>query len=223
MQDDDYELMPRTELEYLRHEVEKLKRNPLGDTQASITLLDSINKLNASVSKLSDIFTSANDDMLKAFHDTSLQEQLHKLQENQEKLAKGIVAVSEMVKKLEETRSVPLPPIESLTPKQHIEMNAQALSADLAPDGHVPKALQVGEYKQRNPFDEPGHHAPLLNEPLPHASGVPSPPGQFGGLPPLPPRQSGLMPGQAGQAPGHMPGTGPIPEADIPPPPPRRY
>lgn len=212
MQDDDYELMPRTELEYLRHEVEKLKRNPLGDTQASISLLDAINKLNTSVSKLNDIFTSANDDMLKAFHDTSLQDQLHKLQENQEKLAKGIVAVSEMVKKLEETRSVPLPPIESLSPKPpHIEMNGQALSAEL---GHVPEALQVSEYKQRNPFDEPGHREPLLNEPLPRASGVPSPPGQPGGLPPLPPRQP---------SPAQMPGTGPIPEADIPPPPPRRY
>ena len=102
MKDDtEYEILPHTELDYLRHEVEKLKRNPLGDAQASMSLLDAMNKLNMNVVKLVEIFTSANEEMVRTFHETSTQEQIRKMLEQNEKLAKGIVAVAELVKDLE--------------------------------------------------------------------------------------------------------------------------
>ena len=40
--DDEYEILPKDELDYLRKEVEKLKKNPYGDTETGKTLLDSV-------------------------------------------------------------------------------------------------------------------------------------------------------------------------------------
>lgn len=79
-----------------------MKRNPLGDTQASVTLLESINKLNENISKLVTIFQSANDDFVKAFNDTNIQEQMRKLREENAKIAHGIVAVAELVKEVKQ-------------------------------------------------------------------------------------------------------------------------
>lgn len=165
MQDDEYELMPRNELEFLRKEVEKLKRNPLGDTQASISLLESINKLNANIARMNDIFAGANDDMVKGFNDANLQEQLRNIRDQQEKLARGIVAVGEMVKKIEETRTTPLPSLEQFLPPKPAAPVTPSFTQDLPPPVQQPA-------QARNPFDEPGRNfAPLLNEPLPHPMG----------------------------------------------------
>lgn len=178
MQDDQYELMPSSELDFLRKEVEKLKRNPLGDTQASISLLDSINKLNANIARLNDIFTGANDDLVKAFSDTNLQEQIRKMQEQQEKLARGIVAVGELVKSLEATRSAPLPSLDQVVPSRPAQPSAPAPHA-FGQD--LPPAAQA-----RNPFDEGRNFTPLLNEPLPRPSKeLPIPDDDI----PLPPRR----------------------------------
>lgn len=101
MADDEYEILPHQELEYLRHEVERLKRNPLGDTQASVSLLDSIAKLNENVERLVRIFESANDEMVALMKDSTLQDQLHRLRQENEKIANGIVALSRMLERLD--------------------------------------------------------------------------------------------------------------------------
>jgi len=212
--DDDYELMPSSELDYLRKEVEKLKRNPLGDTQASITLLDSINKLNTTVSKLNTIFEGANDDMVKAFNETAIQDQMIKLLEQQEKLAKGIVAVAELVKDLQEQQKKELPEIEQVISQSRAaqemarpqpQMNVQSIASDIQ--------TQAVMARERNPFsEEQGGNPdfrPLLNEPLPRpasASGMPLRAPQ--GMPASPPP---------------LAATDRISDNDIPPPPPRRY
>jgi len=200
MQSDEYELMPREELEYLRKEVDKLKRNPLGDTQASISLLDSLNKLNANVEKLNRIFEGANDEMVKTFNDKDMQEQLRRLGEQQEKLAKGIVAVSELVKEVQQ-KQTKMPDIEQLIAQSKagvpppLQLNAQSLQADLQA---MPPVAQ-----SKNPFDDALHpgFAPLLNHPLPR-------PGTL--APPATP-----MPANAQHS--------AIPDMDVPPPPPKRY
>lgn len=196
--------MPRTELEYLRKEVEKIKRNPLGDTQASITLLDSMSKLNISVSRLNEIFEGANDEMVKAFNETAVQEQLRKMMEQQEKLARGIVAVAEMVKELEKKMNTPLPSLDQIAPPKapsqpSVQISESAIKAEL-------NASQDTSMQTRNPFALEGNSAPayqpILSNPLPRPGGI------------VPPQ--GGVTEQAQQ-------TGPIPDSDIPPPPPRRF
>lgn len=133
---DDYEILPHEELEYLRREVERLKKNPLGETHASASLLDSMRDLNANVKKLVEIMQSANDDMVKAFHENSAQEQLRKLREENLKIAKGIVALSKMIKDVEQSTGDILPRIEELTRK------------DEKPD------VQFHDFNENNPFED---------------------------------------------------------------------
>ncbi len=53
---DDYELMPRSELEHLRKDVSSIKKSSLVEGDKASALLDSIDRLNASVTKLILIF-----------------------------------------------------------------------------------------------------------------------------------------------------------------------
>lgn len=107
--------MPKEELDYLRKEVERLKRNPLGSTKEAENLLDAVHHLNENITTLVQIFQGANDEMLKMFHDKSLQDQMRKIREENAKIAHGIVAVAELVKGLEKQRGEPLPHIEDLS------------------------------------------------------------------------------------------------------------
>jgi hypothetical protein len=193
LREDDYELMPHTELEYLRKEVERLKRNPLGDTQASITLLDSMNKLNISIAKLNDILAGANDDMVKAYSENSVQDQLRKMAEQNEKLARGIVAVAELVKELQKKQ--PLPEIDQLIAKP-------------AQQSSTPQPMTV-EVQQRNPFAEEQRDFAAFGQPKPQ---------QLNASEYAPPRQESNAPGFM-MHPGLKER---IPDTDIPPPP-RRF
>lgn len=210
-QDDEYELMPRNELDYLRKEVEKLKRNPLGDTQASISLLESINKLNVNIVRMNEILSSANDDMVKMFNDANLQTQMSRIAEQQEKLAKGIVAVADLVKRIETERAAPLPSLDTIIPK-----TPSAPAMQPAMTAPLPEAAPM---QQTNPFEMPQqrHFDPILNEPLPRPAPGALPPGA------VPPSAvpSGLPPMGGQQAQPAAPNPF-IPDADIPPPPPRR-
>jgi len=166
--EDDYELLPHAELDFLRKEVDRLKRNPLGDTQASVSLLESMNTLNANVAKLVAIFQSASDDMSRLQHDQNALEQLRRLREENAKIAHGIVALSEMLKNTEPMEPVE-PPRERMIPSP---------------------ASYGGQYEEHEALDEPVEEQnPFMDEPTP-----PFPPSgdmdQFTGEPlPPPPRR----------------------------------
>lgn len=121
---ENYEILPHEELEYLRREVERLKRNPLGDTHASADLLDSMRELNANVKRLVEIFQSANDEMTRAFHENSVQEQLRKLREENAKIAKGIVALSKMIHEAPE-QQVRAPPVQMGPPQDELPVQEE--------------------------------------------------------------------------------------------------
>lgn len=101
--EEEYEILPHQELEYLRHEVEKLKKNPFGDTTTGETLLDSMNSLTNAINKLNTILESANDEMIRDYQENKASDKLGRMIEQQEKLAQGIIAVGEMVKQLSKT------------------------------------------------------------------------------------------------------------------------
>ena len=100
MTDDDYEILPHHEPEYLRHEVEKLKKNPMGDTGTAQTLLDSMNGLTLAINKLLNVLESANDEIIKDYHENKTSMRMDRLAEQNHKLAEGMVAVGELVKQV---------------------------------------------------------------------------------------------------------------------------
>ncbi len=203
MEDAEYELMPHEELEYLRKELSKVKRNPLGDTQASITLLNSINKLNENILKLTNIFEGANDEMVKAFNEASMQEQIVKMMEQQEKLARGIVAVAELVKAVEEKVNRPIPLIEQFAPPK-LELSNESVTSTTGNYDKLVSAStqsQAMPIKQANPFEDiHQEYQPINDKPLYSADGSM--------------RNQKLPPPPIGQ--------NIISDMDVPPPPPRR-
>jgi hypothetical protein len=101
---DEYELVPRNQLEYLRREVEQIKRNPFGDSKSSKDLLSSMDALNRNIEKFVAILESANDEIVRDYKDKSNAERMNRLLDQNEKLAKGIVAIAELLKELKELR-----------------------------------------------------------------------------------------------------------------------
>jgi len=173
--DDDYELLPHKELELLRAEVERLKRNPLGVGVSQQSLMDALTALNANVAKLTSILQGANDDLLKAYQDTSAQDELRKVRAENAKIAHGIVAVAQLVKDLEQRQGALLPKLD-----QVLEMRTQApqqASQDNSVSFHG-DALAAELDRGTNPFADIPPPSRGQPRPVPEMD-VPPPPPAF--------------------------------------------
>lgn len=106
---DEYELVPKAQLEYLRQQVEALKQHPFGDKEGAKDLLSSVNALNKNIEKLVGIFETASDEIVRDYKDQSNTEKLNAVMEQNEKLAKGIVRIADMMAE----KSSPDSPVQS--------------------------------------------------------------------------------------------------------------
>ncbi len=95
---EEYELLPHEEIERLRKEVEKLKKSPYGDTETGRNLLDSMEELNNSLNKLISIFEKTNAELMDEYENSKPAERLSRIEEQNQKIAGGIVALSNMIK-----------------------------------------------------------------------------------------------------------------------------
>lgn len=103
--DEEYELLPRQEVENLKHELERLKKNPLGELKEGKSFLDSINSLNDNIKKLIDIFTKAEADLAKEYSQGNPAQDLKAIKEQNEQIAQGLLAVADLVKDMKEPRN----------------------------------------------------------------------------------------------------------------------
>lgn len=101
----DYALVSEKEMGQLKDEVKSLKKNPLGGTVAGKSLQEDIGKLNQAINDLVGIFKEASDQMKLEDKETDiisrkidpLFEKLDLLIDQNQKIAKGIVAVADIV------------------------------------------------------------------------------------------------------------------------------
>ena len=106
MDDDEYAIVSKKEFLALKKEIEKLKKNPLEGSAVGENLQDSIDNLNRSVNSMLDVFKSAAQEMSVEEHDAQLvskqivplQEKIDTILDQNQKIAKGIVAIADMVK-----------------------------------------------------------------------------------------------------------------------------
>ncbi|MFH0869790.1 MAG: hypothetical protein V1866_01915 [archaeon] len=103
--DDEYELLPRQEVENLKRELERLKKNPLGELKEGKSFLDSVNVLNDNIKKLIDIFTKAEADLAKEYSQGNPAQDLKVIKEQNEQIAQGLIAVADLVKDMKEPRN----------------------------------------------------------------------------------------------------------------------
>ncbi|MCF7798534.1 hypothetical protein K9M74_01385 [Candidatus Woesearchaeota archaeon] len=96
-EDDEYELLPHEEVEQLRRDVDKLKKNPFGDGKDSRDLIASINDLKHAIQSLHALFAQANHEIEQDFRSTSIKDHFKIISKQNERIAEGIVSVAKML------------------------------------------------------------------------------------------------------------------------------
>ena len=212
MEDDEYAIVSKKEFLALKKELDKLKKNPLEGSDQGENLQASIDNLNKSLNVMLEVFKQAAEDMKLEEHDSEMiskqigpiQEKVDTLIDQNQKIAKGIVAVADMVKeKLEEisekAAAPKLPPL-SGGPKPGAPapkpMGPKPMG--MPPPGAPPGMPPLGEPEGLGPMPpmgaEPG---PMPPPGAPPAGGPPTPmppPGAAPAGPPTPMPPPGAPP-----------------------------
>ena len=220
MAEEEYAIVSKKEFLKLRHELDKLKKNPLEGSPAGANLQDSIESLNKSLTGMMELFKEAGDQLKIEERDTQIvakkldpiTDKIETLIEQNQKIAKGIIAVADMVKeKLEEIEaktSAPKPIAEEHHEERH-ELPPLG-GAPAPPPGPAPEPMSP-------PMPGPG---PMGPEPMPPGFGAP--PGQE--MPSMGMPEPGMAPPMPGPGPMGPPGMEPMgppgPEMPGPMPPP---
>lgn len=109
MADDEYALVPEKEVKRLRDDVDEIKKNPLG-SYGGKDLADNIKNLNNAISSLTELFKNAAEDLKVEERETQtiatkvepLLEKIDMIIDQNKKIARGIVAVADMLGGVEE-------------------------------------------------------------------------------------------------------------------------
>ncbi|PLW79631.1 hypothetical protein C0585_06560 [Candidatus Woesearchaeota archaeon] len=104
----DYAIVPEEDFSKLKNKVDKIESNPFGESKEGKELVTTLKDLNSSMSGLVNLFNTATEELKIEEHDSSLIaekvgplfEKIETLESQNEKIAKGIVAVADMVKEL---------------------------------------------------------------------------------------------------------------------------
>jgi hypothetical protein len=123
---EDYEILPKDEIDELRHEVEKIKKDPFGEHEKNKTLLDSMDALTEAINKLLYLFEKTQKDLIQEYDMNKPTEMLQDVLDQNEKIAKGTLAVADLVKsqkkdidELKNTVSNPVNQLNNLPDKQN--------------------------------------------------------------------------------------------------------
>ena len=222
MTEEEYAIVSKKEFLKLKQELDKLKKNPLEGSPAGANLQESIESLNKSLTGMMELFKEAGDQLKIEERDTQIvakkldpiTDKIETLIEQNQKIAKGIIAVADMVKeKLDEIEA------KTSAPK-HVEEKPELppLGGAPPPPGPEPMGPPSGP-GMAPPMPGP---APMGPEPMPQGPGAPMPemppfgapePG-FGAPPPMPGPAPMGPPGPGAPPGSEMPGPMPPPPAD---------
>ena len=190
MADDEYAIVSKKEFLALKKEIDRLKKDPLGESEQGENLQGSIENLSRSLNTMLEVFKQAAQEMNLEEHDTQLvskqigpiNEKIDNLIDQNQKIAKGLVAVADMVKeKLDALSSKPVVAEKTLPP----------LSGGPAPIAPPPGPMPPGQAPMPPPM---GAQPPTGMPPPMGAAGTPPPLdadlpplGGPSSLPPMPP------------------------------------
>lgn len=105
----EYAIVPEEEFLSLKKDVDKIKDNPLGSTKEGKNMSKNLEELNTSLTGLVKLFNAATQEMKitedgegKNSNNDEILARLDNLEKQNEKIAKGIVAVADMFKEFKE-------------------------------------------------------------------------------------------------------------------------
>jgi len=182
--EEDYDIIPHEEVLKLRKELDEIKKNPLGSTATGRELLESINSLNHNIVNLLNLFKEAAEELkfeeneAKVVSDKMIPmlQKFDTLIDQNEKLAKGIVAVADMVK--EESKRPMMPAAPHYEQQMQQRMQPQSFSQQPTQSfsqqpqfANIPPFIE-GSSRMSAPTLEPV----TLSAPLPRGMDLPPPP-----------------------------------------------
>ena len=103
----EYELLPHEELERLRKEVETLKKDPLSGMGSSKSLIEGMDNLSKSINNILHLFSQVQNDLVREYDGSRPQEKLNRILEQNEKIAKALIAIADMTKQRQDFPSGP--------------------------------------------------------------------------------------------------------------------
>ncbi|MBN1544403.1 hypothetical protein JW898_02985 [Candidatus Woesearchaeota archaeon] len=172
MDEEEYAIVSKKEFLALKRELDRFKKNPLEGSESGENLQASIDNLNKSLNVMLEVFKQAAEDMKLEEHDTEMvakqigpiNDKIETLIDQNQKIAKGIVAIADMVKEK----------LEEISEKAASRPSLPPLSG-----GPAPRPGPMSARPSAPPSFGP---AP---PPRPAPPGPGGPPGFGGGLPPL--------------------------------------
>jgi len=96
--EEEYEILPKSEIDELKREVKHIKENPLGDKVESHSLLDSMEKLTIAINSLLKLFEMTQKELAENYRTSNPTETLNEILDQNHKIAKGTLAVANLVK-----------------------------------------------------------------------------------------------------------------------------
>ncbi len=211
--EEEYAIVSKKEFLQLKKELERIKKNPLEGSDSGDNLQGSIDNLNKSLNIMLEVFKQAAEDMKLEEHDTTMvskqigpiNEKIETLIDQNQKIAKGIVAIADMVKEkleeLSEKESRPrLPPLSGVpTPTPKPAPTPMSRPGPMPPPGTPQGSGPMPPPGAGAPPFGPGAGAPPFGPGAPQgmdgmdAFPPMSPPGAPQGMPP--PRKDDIMGG----------------------------
>lgn len=186
MAEEEYDLVPHSEVEKLKKQFQDLKEHPYGETESGRKLMSGIDELSRSIEGLMDLLKDAAEQMSERPEEGSQKEVMDKLDElidENKKIAKGVLAVADMIKDLQNSMQQPV----------QRQMPQQQMTRTFEPNLGMPPS----------PFGQP-QRQPMQQMQMPPLTGAPiNQPGMMN----MPPQRAGPMPM------GGMPPPPPMPPA----------
>jgi len=167
VEDEEYELVSREEVDRLKREVEHLKSNPFVQNSTDDKLYDSVRKLNDSVNKLYVLFDSINKQLLKEYQSgESPEEKINILLEQNKSIAEAMVAFGSKIDDLNSqsnnsqkvtSQSISQQPInqQSINQPQQIRQTQQAPTDSFLGINQQAPQQQVIQPMQQQPMQAP--------------------------------------------------------------------
>lgn len=163
--DGEYELLPHEELEHLRNELHKIKRNPLQGYKQADDLKSSIDALNTSIANLITLFSSTNDELVDAFKKTTIEEHFAQISSQNEQIAQGILAVAKLVEE-SRTREPDLQQTQQVQQESVSQMPQQAMTSSSSIPPSMEPPMPAGQ-SQPSPAQAPfPNDLPPLDDPM---------------------------------------------------------
>lgn len=149
-EDEDYELVPAKRVQELQEQLDALKRNPLGSMQSGTDMISSMNKLSRSMDEMLSLFRDAAMQMQAEEKESPasgrklepMMEKLDAIIDQNHKIAKGILALADMIKEQSRHQKHPFqqpPPRISMYPNPPAQSRAEDIFG-MPQQGMMPSA-----------------------------------------------------------------------------------